>query len=112
MPIGSLPEQELCPPHRLRQLSADTRSNQGDLEEEQHTPNHVSQPDYQQIYWDFQAASYSYQKLNLPQSSGEFHGDIFMDWLLQLESIFHYKKFRDSKRVLLIETKLRRGTMH
>lgn len=35
-----------------------------------------------------------------------------MDWLLQLESVYHYNQFRYPKKVLLIETKLRKGAMH
>lgn len=35
-----------------------------------------------------------------------------MDWILQIGSVFDYKRNRDPKFVLLTETRLREGAMH
>lgn len=33
---------------------------------------------------------HTYQKLNLTEFNGEYNGDVFMDWLLQIETVFYF----------------------
>lgn len=44
--------------------------------------------------------------------NGEIDDDVFIGWLLEVEAVFYYKRYRDPKRVYLVETMLRKGTMH
>lgn len=71
------------PPPRRRSQSIDGWSQQGDLDIANSPPFQPSQPDYQQIFKDFQAASHS--KLNLLEFNDEFNGDVIIDWLLQFD---------------------------
>lgn len=67
--------------------------------------------DIDRVYQDIQATSHGDQKLNLLEFDGELNRDIFMDWLIQVESLFEYK-YKRPEQVQPIETKLRKGAIH
>lgn len=77
-------KQPYVPPHHRRNLP-ETRFN---WEHDKRSPLFTT-VDIHQLYIDFQATSYGDQKLNLPK----FNGDIFMDWLVQVEVVFFLQAF-------------------
>lgn len=77
-----------------------TRSNTFASDDRKTIPRHKSSNyDLKKIFHGFTAAAHRDQKINLHEFHGESNGDAYQDWLLQVEAVFDYKKYKDPKLV-------------
>lgn len=106
--IASYKQLTYVPPHARGVVDYDARSFDGEVEYD-HKLQKRGQMLIFIIFFKISKLHHTKIKFFLQEFNGEHNGVVFVDWLLQVESIFDYKNTRIQSVCSLIETKQRKG---